>query len=796
MILLAGAALAQNITPLAALRPQSAWPYNPGADVEPRVIAAADPVQSQVQLLFNSRVTYSIPQNARSFRGRLVYHHPRAIEQDEDLTEFDRIRVRFLVDGKDVWEARFDYDTPPREFTLNVAGNRTLTLDCSSQFGLGPAYLTGAVFSSDNVTNASHFSVPSNQGFVDFMPEGRQIFFRDYLPGEMVSTGVYFGGSAAAAEVRFEVTPENPSENGGDSPQEVVLPARLSQTYPGSSFGEIMWKTPALRGPAGLRVEEYIGNQLVFARTARIAVSPRVDLANISDSPFGVHLSGPWPLIQDDFAGLWGAKWGRVFLRWPIIETSPGNFDFSRVDPIVTSYLAQHMRVLGVLGEDAPPWAMAGSDAYLATWKRFVAAAVAHFRGRISYWDEFNEPDAKFMSSLSSFGWEVQAAILKDGASIIHSMDSNAKVVCCSLSTVDRIGFYRRMISAGALNPINIISIHPYRAFEPESRSGYFTYLGEINSLQEFLRGQGVSDPVWATEANWIIGPQGGEAVNAPDVSEHQQAEYLVRTNLLSFSQGVPYFVHMPFFYTALRQLHLDTLAAYSQMASWFSGAHAPRLLASSESIYCVTGVRDGYLVGAAWSSRPGAVVSLSGLRAAQFVDMYGNPTSLSADSIPLSAEPIYFSSASSTEVTMNTLSAPQEHAWSALPPLSAWKHWPESTYAQVGQALHITSIVGTYAAQLISPAISVDSNACYLADFDVGITRGSIAVLPVAADTGEHLPKGMILYYVNGESMRAEMRFHTADASQIKFVVQDANDPIPAISEFTIAPVGLAPCD
>ena len=802
MALLGGAALAQsgalaqNATPLAAIRPQSAWPYSPGADVEPRVIEATDPAESQVQLAFNSRVTYAIPRGARSFSGRLVFHNPRGIEQDEDLQEFNRVRVRFLADDRVVWEARFDYDTPPREFALDVAGAHLLTLDCNSQFGLGPAYLTGAVFSGESVSNASHFSVPANQGFVDFMPEARQIFFRDYRPGETVIVGVYFGGDAAAAEVRFELTPENAFENTGDSTQTVVLPARLSPAYSRSSFGEVTWKAPALRGPASLRVEEYIGNQLVFARTARIAVAPAVDLANISDSPFGVHLSGPEPLIQDDFAGLWGAKWGRVFLRWPVIETSPGNFDFSRVDPIVGSYLAQHMRVLGVLGEDAPPWAMAGSDAYLAAWKRFVAATVAHFHGRISYWDEFNEPDSKFFSSLSTFGWDSDMDILKDGVAVIHSTDSNARIVCCSLGTSDTLGVYRRMISAGVLVPINMVSIHPYWPFEPEARFGYFSYLAKINALQDFLRRQGVPRPVWATEANWILGPRGGYAVTAPGISEHQQAEYLVRTNLLSFSEDVPYFAHMPFFYTARPQLHLDTLAAYSQMASWFSGAGTPRLLVSSETIYCVTGVRNGRLIGAAWSSRPEAVVSLSGLAGAQFTDMYGNPVSLSADSISLSASPIYFSSRDSAEVAMNIIVAPPDRSWSALPPLSEWKRSLQSTYAPAGAGLHITSGMGTWANQLSSPAISVDPDSCYRADFDVGITRGDVAVVAVAADTGEHLPDAMHLYYVDGKPLRAEMRVHTLGASQIKFGVQDANGQAPAISEFTVAPVGMAPCD
>src|SRR5216684_3692418 len=154
---------------------------------------------------------------------------------------------------------------------------------------------------------------------------------------------------------------------------------------------------------------------------------------------------------------------------------------------------------------------------------------------------------------------------------------------------------------------------------------------------------QGGGNQIWSTEANWILGARGAPSVNAPDIDDHTQAEWVVRANLLSFAWGSPYFLHMPFFHGNHPQLHFDALAGYAHMASWFSGSTGQRLLVLGPDVFAVVANKSGQ-VGAIWASAPGAVVKLTGRTALSFFDFYGNPINVSADHLQVSTSPIYFS--------------------------------------------------------------------------------------------------------------------------------------------------------
>ncbi|PYU15308.1 MAG: hypothetical protein DMG29_07275, partial [Acidobacteria bacterium] len=96
-----------------------------------------------------------------------------------------------------------------------------------------------------------------------------------------------------------------------------------------------------------------------------MAIAPDVDLSRIIKNNFGVHISTSGFLwLADEYASLWGAKWGRVYVRWSIVERNQGEYDFSRIDAVVDAYRRQGMRVLCVLGETSPVWAGAPSPEF------------------------------------------------------------------------------------------------------------------------------------------------------------------------------------------------------------------------------------------------------------------------------------------------------------------------------------------------------------------------------------------------------------------------------------------------
>ena len=198
-----------------------------------------------------------------------------------------------------------------------------------------------------------------------------------------------------------------------------------------------------------------------------------------------MHLSGwGFSFLADDFASLWGAKWGRVFVRWDFVESQRGTYDFARMDELVDLYVGQHMRILGVLGEKMPAWAAKLGPEQNAAFRKYVEATVRRYRGKIEYWDIFNEVDNKYQHLLTEafkngdaarvenvdIGW--LRAVLEG----VRSADPEGKTVGCSTGSSGRfLPYHKRVFDAGLLKNLDIVALHPYMHVAPEFKDGAFT---------------------------------------------------------------------------------------------------------------------------------------------------------------------------------------------------------------------------------------------------------------------------------------------------------------------------------
>src|SRR5205823_9892812 len=141
--------------------------------------------------------------------------------------------------------------------------------------------------------------------------------------------------------------------------------------------------------------------------------------------------------------------------------------------------------------------------------------------------------------------WDLN--VLRSGMQTIRTVDPSAKMVCCSTGMPTWLTYDKRLFDSGLISSIDITSLHPYQPGPPEVRDGPFNYLERINALRALVRAYGIEKPIWATEANWIIGPSAATNLTAPGHDEQDQAEYVARVNLLSLPAGVKYFLHFPF---------------------------------------------------------------------------------------------------------------------------------------------------------------------------------------------------------------------------------------------------------
>ena len=101
-----------------------------------------------------------------------------------------------------------------------------------------------------------------------------------------------------------------------------------------------------------------------------------------------------------------GAKWARVQTGWSRCERRKGVYEFGWLDEIIDDLLAIGVQPFFSLGfgnllytPDAPHESARGFVAYYygeeaaQAWRHYVAAITAHFAGRVSHWEVWNEPN-------------------------------------------------------------------------------------------------------------------------------------------------------------------------------------------------------------------------------------------------------------------------------------------------------------------------------------------------------------------------------------------------------------------
>jgi len=241
----------------------------------------------------------------------------------------------------------------------------------------------------------------------------------------------------------------------------------------------------------------------------------------------------------------------RVDFNWYSVEPAQGSYDWTVLDAVVNAALAKGFSVIATTGY-TPAWAAtAGEDDSLnnavpiaGSYGAFVTAAVAHFSGRVEYWELWNEPN------LAGFfqGTPLQyvETVLLPGAAAVHAGCSTCKVLAPSVATVgtNYADWMQAALTLGG-GSIDIVTGHDYAVFDDMGGGGanpdFFSKLDKHRvltigdatvyadplSLHESMQAYGASaKPFWMTETGYqaAYGGAAAEQVQAHFVSEVLEA--------------------------------------------------------------------------------------------------------------------------------------------------------------------------------------------------------------------------------------------------------------------------------
>jgi len=298
---------------------------------------------------------------------------------------------------------------------------------------------------------------------------------------------------------------------------------------------------------------------LVCQRSMAMAAIP---VHHADDSRFGVNHAYPWPHLLDlcRRAGLvWVRDWSA---KWQDIEPEPGRFSFDEVDYQIDRPRKHDLQVLGLVPFPSSRWSssapegVGATDRYpdnrrrvayaprdVAPFENFVARIVEHYRGRIAWWQVFNEPLFTDYSLPRDAGYDGQDyarwTIAFAQAARRASPDTKILAGIGYLNDGQILDDFRQFFEAGGLAAIDAVDIHHY----PRIRPPEFIEepLAKLGALMETCGGR---KPIWLTEYGYYADdeswstPMPHSGFDQPLPSELVQCEYAVRWAAILFAGG------------------------------------------------------------------------------------------------------------------------------------------------------------------------------------------------------------------------------------------------------------------
>lgn len=261
---------------------------------------------------------------------------------------------------------------------------------------------------------------------------------------------------------------------------------------------------------------------------------------------FGLHVGDP---VGNDAQTTYGAiNYTINGVYWPSIETSPGVFDFTRLDALVAAAKARNAKPTIVLGftpefHSTRPGSKddAGTPNYHTTvpemtaWKRYVRTVVGRYTTDADYqvW-----PEPNIVQNYT--GTPRQLANLTRAASgVVNSVAPRA--VLSSPALVLRLKgqqkwfdqfFSQRFNGKGMGAFVDVVSLDPYPVMKGTPEDS----ITHIRWARKTLKKYGISKPIWNAEINYgIVGAHDP----SPQLPEGLQAAYVARTYVLNAAENV-----------------------------------------------------------------------------------------------------------------------------------------------------------------------------------------------------------------------------------------------------------------
>lgn len=280
---------------------------------------------------------------------------------------------------------------------------------------------------------------------------------------------------------------------------------------------------------------------ILMAAKDRKSIAPELRPMRFSLDFVGMHTLSPtrhWPQVSFGSVRPAGTSWGAM-------EPARGQFDWHSLDTWVAQSESHHVQ-LDYVFVNTPRWASTRPDEPCPghrfgcaappnadDFSAFVTTLVTRYRGRISSYELWNEPNGSgFWTGTPKQMVELAARAYP----IIKSIDPSAIVTSPAVSSsgwpLSHDAWLDQYLTAGGGEFADVIAWHGYAgrndrpALPPEGLSE------QIAALRKVLAKHGLGHlPIWNTEGGW------GKDAQLSD--ENAQADFLVKWFMINFTNGI-----------------------------------------------------------------------------------------------------------------------------------------------------------------------------------------------------------------------------------------------------------------
>jgi len=244
------------------------------------------------------------------------------------------------------------------------------------------------------------------------------------------------------------------------------------------------------------------------------------------------------------YVGMTGVGYARIQSGWAKCEPQKGHYDFQWLDHIVDGLREQGVKPWICLCYGNPAYSDDGYDLnsrifgegeVMEAWERYVRAVVERYRGKVSMYEVWNEPDGSGMDTYDTY-----AVLFQHTATAIRSMDQNVRIAAfgiCDPSSKYTSLSLKKMQESGCIDQIDYITYHAYRPRPEDILSSVRALRAEIGKYThkkiEILQG----------ETGCPGQLEYGHAMSDIEWNEISQVKWDLRQMAGQFGMGVPYSV-------------------------------------------------------------------------------------------------------------------------------------------------------------------------------------------------------------------------------------------------------------